>query len=128
MKTKSIILLLIPLLILIATPAGVLATVSVTTATGGSAISADSTGGSYTTLTGPVISEGVTADIGAGTIILNVPSGFVFDTANPQPTVLITWLSGGSGAGGNNINNKNNLTVSAVNSVSATQITFNITA
>src|SRR6266478_5328339 len=56
-------------------------TVAVTAATGGSAISADSTSGSYTTLTGPVIAEQVSGDIHTGTIILNAPAGFVFNAA-----------------------------------------------
>ncbi len=54
---------------------------SVTPATGGSAISADTTGVSFTTLTGPAY-DGV--DIPTGTIVLNAPAGFVFDTA-PGP-------------------------------------------
>ena len=60
----------------------VFASVTVTPATGGNAISADTTGGSYTALTGPVIAEGAVGDIGTAgtdTIILNAPSGFEFD-------------------------------------------------
>ncbi len=57
------------------------AAATVTTATGGSAISADTTGGSYTTLTGPTITEGSNRDVPAsGTIVLNAPSGFSFNT------------------------------------------------
>ncbi len=58
------------------------AAASVTPATGGSAISADTTGGAYTTLTGPIITEGATADIGTGTIILNAPPGFIFNATS----------------------------------------------
>lgn len=104
------------------------AAVTVTPATGGSSISADTTGGTYTALTGPVISESVTGDTGNGTIILNAPSGFIFDVGGTEPTVLITWISGGSGAGGNNINNKNTGTVVAISSITTSQITFSITA
>jgi hypothetical protein len=55
--------------------------VSVTPATGGSAISADTTGGAYTSLTGPVLSESAPGQIGTGTVVLNAPTGFVFDAA-----------------------------------------------
>ncbi|MBU6142178.1 hypothetical protein KGO95_03650 [Patescibacteria group bacterium] len=102
------------------------ATVTVTPATGGSAISADTTGGTYTTLTGPIIAEGATADIGTGTIILNVPSGFIFDTGGTAPTVVVTRLSG-SGPNGNNINGKASGTALAV-TVTSTQISLTITA
>ena len=106
----------------------VFAVVTVTPASGGSVISADTTGGAYTALTGPVIAESVTADIGAGTVILNAPSGFIFDVGGVAPTVLITWLGGGSGAGGNNINNKVSGTVDGITSITTTQITYTITA
>lgn len=58
------------------------AAVTVTPATGGSAISADNTGGSYTALTGPVIAEGAVNEFpSSGTLVLTAPSGFVFNTA-----------------------------------------------
>ena len=47
-------------------------------ATGGSAISADTTGGTYTSLAGPTYSEIESGDVGAGTIILNAPGRFRF--------------------------------------------------
>lgn len=57
------------------------AAVSITTATGGSSISADTTSGTYTMLTGPTIQEGASRDIpGTGTIVLSAPSGFIFNT------------------------------------------------
>src|ERR1051326_5064833 len=68
------------------------ATVTVTAATGGSAISADATGGSYTALTGPTLTEGTAGEIGAGSIILNAPAGFIFNT-NVSVTVSVTKLS-----------------------------------
>lgn len=71
----------------------VLATATVTTATGGSAISSDTVEGAYTSLTGPIVSEGATADIGTGTIILNVPSGFIFDVAS-SVTATVAKISG----------------------------------
>lgn len=72
----------------------VLATVTITTATGGSAISADTTGGTYTSLTGPVISGGASGDIGVGTIILNAPSGFNFSTTANSVTATRTDVTG----------------------------------
>ncbi|MCE9614680.1 MAG: hypothetical protein K8T26_10420 [Lentisphaerae bacterium] len=71
--------------------------VSLTTATGGSSISANTAGGTYTALTGPVVSEGANRDIGTGTIVLNAPSGFVFDTS-AAVSVAVTRLDAGSGA------------------------------
>lgn len=56
------------------------AAATVTAATGGSAISADDTGGSWTTLTGPTITEGANKDVGTGTIVLSAPSGFEYNT------------------------------------------------
>ncbi|MDD5431295.1 MAG: fibronectin type III domain-containing protein [Candidatus Pacebacteria bacterium] len=72
----------------------VFAAVTVVPASGGSAISADTTGGAYTSLTGPVITEGVTADIGTGTIILNAPAGFNFNTAANSVTAARTDVVG----------------------------------
>lgn len=79
------------------------AAVVVLPATGGSSISADTTGGAYTLLVGPTITEGATADIKKGTIILNAPSGFIFDTSGIAPTVLLTRTSG-TGFDNRNIN------------------------
>src|SRR5258707_157700 len=74
--------------------------VTVAAATGGSAISADSIGGSWTLLTGPVAAEGTFGDIGTGTIILTAPGGFLFNT-NAAVTVKVT---AGSSTAANNIN------------------------
>ena len=73
-----------------------LATVTVTAASGGPAISADSTGGTYTLLTGPILQESARGSIGTGTIILNVPSGFMFNTGANSVTATVTC----TGAGG----------------------------
>src|SRR5574341_720708 len=67
---------------------------SVTTATGGGAIDNSTAGSTFTNLTGPVITESASSDIGNGTIILNIPSGFEFDTT-ANVTVLVTKLGGG---------------------------------
>ncbi|MDE2095995.1 MAG: hypothetical protein KGL39_01985 [Patescibacteria group bacterium] len=74
-----------------------LAAATVTPATGGSAISADTTGGTFTSLTGPILTEGATGDIGTGTIILNVPSGFVFSTTTNSVTATRSNVSGNCG-------------------------------
>jgi hypothetical protein len=97
-------------------------------ATGADAISADTTGGTYTTLTGPTYFEVANGDIGTGTIILNPPAGFVFDASGtPAPTVLITRI-GGTGSNLNNINDVASGTSAAITSRSTTQITFTVSA
>jgi hypothetical protein len=95
-------------------------------ATGGGAISADTVGGSWTTLTGPVYSEAASGNVGIGTIILNAPNGFIFDTGGTAPTVLITRLTG-SGFSANNINNVSSGTAAAITSRTTNQITFTVT-
>ncbi len=94
-----------------------------TAATGGSAISADTTGGTYTALTGPVYTELAGGNVGLGTIILKAPSGFVFSTATPLPTVLINGPGGKTG----NINGLANGSVAAMTSVTTTQMVFTVT-
>lgn len=82
-RSTFLVLLSPPLLfasVLVLFPSLAFAAVSITTATGGSSISADTTGVSYTTLTGPTITEGANKDITTGTIIINAPSGFIFNT------------------------------------------------
>src|ERR1017187_7669881 len=78
--------------IVLLTASSAFATASVTPAN--ASISADCTGGSYSNLTGPIITEGATADIGAGTIILSVAPGFQF---NPAATVNVNTSRTGSG-------------------------------
>ena len=63
---------------------------------GGSAISADTTTNIYTSLTGPIYTEIQNGNVGAGTIILKAPAGFIFDTNAPPPSVLITRVGGGA--------------------------------
>lgn len=67
---------------------------SVTAATGGSTISADTntTDGVavWSSLTGPVIIEAAVGEVGTGTVILSVPSGFVFDTTASSVTLTVT--------------------------------------
>lgn len=88
-----------------------------TPAAGGTAISADRAGGSYVSLTGPVIMEGAPGNIGEGTIILTLPDGFVVNTGNPVVAVI-----SGSGSG-NDI-----VLESPTATVSATTITLWVTA
>ncbi len=78
-----------------------LAAVTVTQATGGSAILSTTAGGSsYTSLTGPAIAEGALGDIGLGTIILNAPTGFRF---NPGVNVTATRSNAGACGGGGSL-------------------------
>ena len=104
---------------------GVFATATVTPATGGSAIDNSTAGGAFTNLTGPVISEGVSIDIGNGTIVLNAPSGFEFDTS-ASVTVLVTRTAGG-GPPSRNINDVVSGTSLAVTSITSSTITFTVT-
>src|SRR5881394_3234119 len=70
--------------------------VTVTKATGGSAISADTTGAAYNALTGPTIAESAGGTIGTGTIILHSPAGFIFNTASTV-TATVSKVSGPNG-------------------------------
>src|SRR5262249_47458139 len=66
-------------------------------ATGGLAIPSSFAGTTYTNLTGPVYYELLNGDAGASgtTIILNAPTGFIFDTGGTAPTVRVDRLAGG---------------------------------
>lgn len=64
-------------------------------ATGGASMSADTTGGAFTPLTGPAIAEGSAGNIGSGTLILSVPAGFVINTGN---VVMVTVSGAGEGS------------------------------
>ncbi len=95
-------------------------------ASGASAISADTAGGTYTTLTGPAYYEATNGDAGAGTIILNCPSGFSFDTGGTAPTVIITRI-GGTGGNSNNVDKVASGTAVAITSRTTSQITLTVT-
>jgi len=69
-----------------------LATVTVTTLANAT-VSADQTGGAYTALNGPALTEGVTADIDTGTIVLRAPTGFSFDPG-ATVTASVTRIAG----------------------------------
>jgi len=98
-----------------------------TPATGGTAIAADGAAtGTFTSLTGPTYSEKASGNVGTGTIILNAPAGFVFDTGGTKPTVLITRLSG-TAKNTYNINGVANGTAVAMTAVTSSQLTFTVT-
>ena len=96
-------------------------------ATGGAAVSADTTTNSYTSLTGPTYSELATGDVGTGTIILHAPAGFVFATNAPAPAVVINRLSG-TGANLLNINGVASGTSVAMTSMNPSNLTFTVTS
>ncbi len=101
---------------------------SVTVATGASAIASNTApgcavAGTWTAITGPKITEVSAGDIHTGTIVLNAPAGFEFNTASAV-TVLVT----GSSTANNNVNNIATGTSVAVLSISATAINFSVTA
>jgi len=79
--------------IVLVTASSAFATATVTVQANGT-ISADTVGGVYSNLPGPVLTEGATADIGVGTIILSVAPGFEF---NPAATVNVVTSRTGSG-------------------------------
>src|SRR5262249_34433730 len=103
-------------------PAIIVSPAQYTSATGGTAISADGATGTFTSLTGPTYSENASGNIGTGTIILKAPTGFVFDTGGTAPTVKIT------GSSKNNINGVSSGTSVAMSSVTSTQLTFTVTS
>src|SRR5205823_3223982 len=98
-----------------------------TQATGGSAILADSAGGTFTSLTGPTYTENASGNAGPGTIILNAPAGFTFDTAGVAPTVRIDRLTG-SGGSANNINGVPSGSSVGLSGISTNQLTFTVTS
>lgn len=100
------------------------AAVTVSPATGGTAIPASSAGGAWTTLTGPVITENSTGDIGVGNIRLLAPAGFQFDTTGSNVTVRMNRVAG-TGPDSCNINDlADNQTITAART--ATVLSINI--
>ncbi len=104
--------------------------VTITSATGGSSISADTntTNGTatWTSLTGPILSEGVTGSITTGTIVLNAPTGFVFNTG--QAITVLATRTAGTGANSRNINGVASGTSIAVTSQTSSQITLTVSS
>ncbi len=70
-------------------PVPAMAAATVTPAAGGGAISADDTGGDWTTLGAITISEGGAGDIDDGVFVLTIPAGFEFNPAS-APDVAVT--------------------------------------
>jgi len=99
--------------------------VTVTPATGGSAIAQNTAPGcdaaGWTALTGPVIAETVAGQVGTGNIVLTAPAGFEFNTAVP----VTIWLTGNSTAS-RNINNLARNNAYPVTTITATAITFTV--
>lgn len=94
-------------------------------ATGGSAISADTTSaaggtGAWTTLAGPTYQEAVKADLSVGTVILTAPAGFEFNTA----ATVTVQLVAGDGNANKNINKTAVGGTVATATVTATTITW----
>jgi len=89
-----------------------------TPATGGNPIAADGATGNFTSLSGPTYSENNAGEVGTGTIILNVPAGFIFDTGGTAPTVSSVKISGSGNAP----------VQGSVTSVTTNQITYTVTA
>ena len=59
-------------------------------ATGGDSLSADDANTTFTTLSGPRITEDVVGELASGgTIILNAPAGFEWDTGGAAPSVSV---------------------------------------
>src|SRR6185369_10633097 len=99
-----------------------------TAASGGTGIPADgAVTSAFTTLTGPTYSENNPGEVGTGTLIVNAPAGFIFDTGGTAPTMLVTRLTG-SGSSANNINDAASGTALAMTSVTSTQLVFTVTA
>jgi hypothetical protein len=95
-------------------------------ALGGGAISADTAGAGYTTLSGPVYYEAASGDAGAGNVILNAPAGFSFDTGGTAPTVIIARI-GGTGGNSNNVDKVASGMAVAITSRATNQVTLTVT-
>ncbi|MCF7803340.1 MAG: T9SS type A sorting domain-containing protein [Candidatus Marinimicrobia bacterium] len=87
-------------------------------ATGGEAISADNANGTFTTLSGPVITETTAGQLPLGTIEFVLPNGFEWDTGGTDPSVTVTLAPGQ--------NATTQLQISFV-SRTTTKITFEVT-
>jgi len=76
-KLKVILTVVTPLIL---GSTNIFSQVTTTEATGGGSISADDTGVSWTTLTGPILTETSKNDFAEGTITFTIPSGFEWNT------------------------------------------------
>jgi len=90
-----------------------------TPANGGQAIPADgAVTGVFAILTGPTYTENKAGEVRLGTIILNAPAGFVFDTGGTPPSVSSVKIG---------VSGKSPL-IGSISSVTTTQITYAVTA
>jgi len=92
---------------------------TITAATGGAAISADTAGGAWTTLVGPIATEGDAGSASTGTIVLTAPAGFEF---NPLATVTVRVNGLGGAQNINGISDGGTIPVT----VTKTQLTITI--
>jgi len=87
-------------------------------ATGGEAISADDANTTYTTLTGPRITEDVAGELtNGGTLIFTAPSGYEWDTSGTLPSVIAQEAYGTSTS-----------LVASYTSRTSSQVTFTVDA
>ena len=101
-----------------------LAAVSVTSATGGTGISAGTASGAFSTLSGPTLAEGSSGEISAGSVIIDTPAGFAFRTTQP---VTINDTGAGDGIGSIRISPSSDCSTPASTisvTPTATQISF----
>ncbi len=98
---------------------------TLTPATGGEAIPSETVGGAFTALSGPVYDEASRGEVDVGTIVLELPPGFEWNTAI-TPVIRVTRLNP-TFPGGRNINDLPDGGTFAASSVTATAITFQIT-
>lgn len=113
--------LLLILASLLLSPREALAAATVTPATGGTNL----TVGTFAPLSGPVVTEGATGDIGLGAITLQAPAGFQFDPSR-NVTATVTPAPGSGGCTGNRslqLNGASSQTVTPT----ASQITVTVT-
>ncbi len=105
-------------------PTIVSAATTLTTATGGSAIDSSTVGGTWTSLTGPILSGIDDNDMSAssGTLSITAPTGFEFDTTGTAPRLRVN-----GGTSNNNVNNLANNSTIATSTWNSTTISFTIT-
>ena len=125
MKQPKILIITLLFLALFATAAQ--ATVTLTPATGGGSILDSTVNATSTNLTLPALKEGATMDIGNGTIIINAPAGFTFNTSGSVTLKVTRNKKSGTGPKTNNINDENNNGLISPTSNSTAQFTFTIT-
>lgn len=97
---------------------------TLTPATGGGSIPSETVGGTFTELTGPVYDEANSGEVGTGSIVLQLPPGFEWDTST-SPVIRVTRLNPGF-PGGQNINDLADGGTIPASSINSQQVTFQI--